>query len=358
MSIIAIAAEPDHTPGGALGPWYDDEKLKEALAARGHKVTIISWEESGIDLFQFDSVFVSTTWNACDHPQEFVKWLDRIESDGRKRLINSRKVIDDGFIKYRYLSVLLDFFGDTVDHGKSGYITPSEFYIDGDPPHKRVKSLNGRVLSDILAELDINSRWRESDIVIKPVISADGKNTFVYNRTGNALSVDEEKRSQFVIKGMKIAQAAFSNLANDRSRGGAILQPYMRGIEEGELSLTFFKRRCSHAIQKPRLFKGDGSTRRRALRLTDLPYKALEFSHDLIAYMDNYYGENEIVRSRIDLIHEDGTPVLCEFECVEPNTNIRIIADQLGTSIADPIFQQYAGVIEARTKFLEAHSIR
>ena len=347
MSAIAIAAESDYTPAGRFGAWYDDENLKAALEARGHRVTVIDWRDSAADLTSFDAVFVSTTWNGCDAPEAFQAWLDRCEADGRPRLINPRRVIDDGFFKYRYLSILTDMFGQEPVPGRSAYVTPSAFFISGDPPDPRVSDLAGRSLADVLAELDRNEQWSRSDIVIKPVISADGKDTFVFNRTGREIRIDDDKRDRFVVGDIDRADEWFRRIAADRDRRGAIVQTYMEGVEQGEYSLTFFNGRCSHAIRKPPLFMGDGSVRRIAVPLGDLPPEIRHFGRRVVEGMIDHYGPGMLVRCRVDLFHQNGLPVLCEFESVDPNTNIKVIADQLGQAEAEAVFDNYAAAIEA-----------
>lgn len=99
MSTIALAAATKYTAGGESGPWYDNQGLKEALEVRGHRAEIISWQDLTIDLLGFDAIFVSSTWDGCADPPAFSAWLDRCERDGRRRLINSRALLDAGFTK-------------------------------------------------------------------------------------------------------------------------------------------------------------------------------------------------------------------------------------------------------------------
>lgn len=54
MYRIAIAAKGEYTPGGGLGPWFDDRLLQAALAARGHHAEIIGWEDRNLNFLRFD----------------------------------------------------------------------------------------------------------------------------------------------------------------------------------------------------------------------------------------------------------------------------------------------------------------
>jgi hypothetical protein len=361
---IAIAVQPgleqpknehelDVWYGNPDKGWYDDKELAKKLIERGHFVRIISWEDRTIDISPFDAVFVSSTWNGCLFPGKYIEWLHAIQEDGRRRAINGLTVLLDHFQKYRYLSLLIEQVDRCDRMPSSGYIVPSRFYIDGPSPHGSVESLQGRTLDDVMAELDRDDPWRHANIVIKPAISADGLDTFVYNRTGTEIALDVDKRRRFEITDPDTARAWFMRIAGDRERGGAIVQPYVRGVERGEYSLTFFNDRCHYAVRKPGLFKGDGMNRRRFIPLDRLPDRLMDFAQLIVDTTIGIYGYGEITRSRVDLFMEDGIPVLCELECVDPNTNIKVLADKTDRNrdencLLNVIFDEYADAVEGR----------
>lgn len=351
MGLIAIAAEAAYTPGGSAGPWFDDQLLRDALESIGHDVTIISWEDPSIDLLQFDAIFVSSTWNGCANPAAFVAWLDACEADGRQRLINDRSVLDAGFVKYRYWRLLEHAFQHDHALRSLGQLTPSRFYSAAASPPDGVETLAGRSLTNLLAALDDDPQWAAANLVIKPVISADGIDTYVYNRFARTIPIDTEKHTQFVLSTAAAAESVFLRLAQESQRGGVLLQPYMSGVEAGEYSLTFLGRRCTHAVQKPKLFKGDGSSRRQVIALERLPGTMFAFAQEIIRWLYDHFGEGAVSRVRVDLFNQDGVPVLCELESVDPNTNIRLVA-QHDSEAAKQIGEIYAAVILARTATL------
>ncbi|NTV63531.1 MAG: hypothetical protein HGA65_08355, partial [Oscillochloris sp.] len=354
---IAIAAEATYTAAGCAGPWPDDQELKAALEARGHRVTIISWEDPTIDLLQFDTIFVSTTWNASAHPAAFSAWLDACASDGRRRLINDYAVLAIGAAKSGYWGLLEAALRQRPALQALGQLTPSRFYSTGESPNPAVEMLAGRGLATILAELAQDAQWADTDLVLKPALSADGHGTFVYNRSGRAIPIDDDKRTQFVVTELAQAEVIFQRLAADVARGGVILQPYMRGVEAGEYSLTFFGPTCVHAVRKPPLFKGDQSQRRQVLNCDQLPTRMRTFAEGVINCMHTHFGAGAISRSRVDLFYQDGVPILCEWECVAPNTNISLVAQQRGAEEAWAIFATYADVIEQRTASNTAYRV-
>lgn len=348
MFRIAIAAEREYTNGGSNGPWYDDQRIQAALMDRGHQVEIIDWEDRRIDPCRFDSIFVSSTWNAWVDPQRYINWLDECEKDNQKRLINDLDVIKAGFVKSRYWKILEQLLESNPDVLGFGSLTPSHFYknFDSSPD-------SGEELSNILAELDRDSMWSQANIVIKPTISADGTDTFVYNRFKREIPIDEEKHAQFVLDSTVEANAIFHRLATNVQREGVILQPYMQGVEKGEFSLTILNRKCTHAIQKPGRFRGDNSRERRFIPLDQLPGHMLCFAERMVGLLDDHFGIGSVSRARVDMFVQDDMPVLSELECVEPNTNIGIVAAH-NERIANDIVQTYANVIETRTAALNS----
>jgi hypothetical protein len=215
-----------------------------------------------------------------------------------------------------------------------------------------ITPLAGRDCAAVLADLDHDPDWAQANLVLKPIISADGVDTFVYNRMGRSIPIDAEKREAFVLETFTQADAVFQRLAADPKRGGVLVQPYMSGVEAGEYSLTFLGGSCTHAVRKPPLFKGDGSARRRVVDRPDLPPRLIAFAEQVLGGMHDHFGADALSRVRIDLFDQDGEPVLCELECADPNTNIRLVAEQRGPAAAQAIFARYATVIADRAAVL------
>lgn len=351
---IAIAAASAYTPLGARGPWFDDQRLHAELTARGHQVEIVGWDDAVHDPLRFDAMYVSSTWNGCAEPMAFVAWLDTCESDGRRRLINDRAVLDAGFVKHRHWRLLERALASSPSLRELGRLTPSRFVVEGpDAGDGGIEPRGGRRLADVLADLDRDPAWASSNVVLKPTVSADGIDTFVYDRIGHAIPVDDAKRDRYVLQSAADADATFVRMANDRARHGALVQPYMQGVEAGEYSLTVLGSRCTHAVQKPPLFKGDGSGRRVFVELERLPGTMLAFAEALVGALVDHFGAGSVSRARVDLFDEGGVPVLCELECVDPNTNLRVVAEH-DASRAEVTVQTYADVIEERAAALAA----
>ncbi|GAB4178131.1 MAG: hypothetical protein Fur005_40300 [Roseiflexaceae bacterium] len=346
MLRIAIAAQASYTAAGEHGPWFDDQQLLEALIARGHTAAIIAWEHPH-DLQQYDAIYVSSTWNDCSDPPRFLEWLAACEQDGHSRLINDRAILELGFAKQRYWQVLTKLLEQHPAIAALGQLIPSRFFLQAAAAGSGFEAVDGRSLAEILAAADHDPLWRQANIVLKPTISADGINTFVYNRQQHTIPIDDAKRAEFVISEMSNANRTFQHLAADQHRQGVLLQPYMTGVEAGEYSLIFLGQQCTHAIQKPKLFKGDGSSRRRMVPLEQIPARMAAFSQQLVAALHATAGIGAISRLRLDLFDQGGIPMLCELECVSPNINLRVIARE-DPSAAAQITERYAETIAAR----------
>ncbi|OJW01983.1 MAG: hypothetical protein BGO52_00430 [Sphingobacteriales bacterium 44-61] len=295
---------------------------------------IVNWNGTN-QWDQYDSIFVCSTWDIPKDPQKFLDWLDK-----RERLINDKAVLIDNVIKSRYLSHLIQIIGE--DYLKGNAITPSLFYSRKGNPVDNIKATGGSSLDDLLGERDNSPLWQGKPVVIKPVISADGIDTCIYNR--NNIPIQLMKDQQHLLQGPE-AQQHFDRLLDRADLRGVILQPYLSGVEQGEYSLIFLAGKFSHAIQKPNGFRQDDSTKRVPVSLASLPTGMIDFCHLLLKVMSQKYRKGSLTRVRVDLFQQGDHFVLCELECTEPNMNLQ----RFSSKEQDSLFQEYASAIKNRT---------
>jgi len=346
---IAIAAYGKYATSQDY--WQDDLWLKSELEQRGHHVNIIDWQDDNIPLTAYQAIFVSSTWNIPVDPGAFERWIDRCESDGVARLINASHALRRGIRKYDYLTDLIDLFGEIIS--RRGSVVPTRFYVKH-MPDVQVRSLQAvseRHFTDIVSELDENDLWRGKSIVTKPVTSADGKNTYLYDRspTGRVLTYYPHD----VLRTPDEALDKFEHVINDPKSNGVILQTYMDGVAEGEYSLTFFGLTLSHAVQKPSGFKADRSLDRRYVEPDQLPSGMFDYARTVIDELERRYGTSSLTRTRVDLFvglseEDERCPIVSEVEFVEPNTNIRIINRDKGEAEREKVVAMFADAIEKR----------
>ena len=360
---IAIVAEGKYANQEI---WQDDAWLRAELRQRGHEVDIIDWRQDAHcnSLTGYDAIFISTTWKFIEDPDDFKSWLENCENDGQKRLINDSKLLMDGIRKYDYL---LDLIAKFHELDCSELIIPTRFFAE-EPTREGITKLSASdaKLDDLLGELYKDPLWRGESIVIKPVTSADGKNTFLYD-----CYYDESKKAKSIVTNypqdvfrkqdpvdVDKINNKFKAILADENSNGVILQVYSEGVEKGEYSLTFFNDELSHAIQKPGGFKADNSLARRYVPKHQLPSDMTDFARFLIDYLKEKYGEGSVTRSRIDLFQGEKGPVLSELEFIEPNTNIRIVELDAGVQERERVISKFADAILARVDQLKANCVR
>jgi len=326
---------------GREHPWFDDQLIAEELRSRSVDVHLVDWRSPAFEPEQYDAIYVSSTWNLRQDPDGFLKWLARCEADGKQRLINDAGVLREGVIKSMYLTAMAEHFGE--EDKPEGSITPSRFFALTPNADRCTRSTNGQSFSILVQALEREAPVWEQDLVIKPIVSADGHDTFTVMRSGSQARVKKEHALT-----MDQAEAAFEKVLHTSGGYGAILQSFQSGIDAGEVSLIYLGGVFSHAIRKPPGFRSSDTSQRKALAPEDLSPQMRDFADAITRWADQRYGTGSVTRARIDLIDGEHGPVLCEFECVEPNTNLRSFDEKARASLV----RGYADALQARISVL------
>lgn len=299
---IAIVTEQEYLEKG----WKEDNVLRiklisllrndEVIFAESN-VLIIDWRDHQINLHGFDAIFISSSWNAVDFPDEFKRWLLKTESDGVVRLINNKEMMFKSLDKKNYFQELSSIL---VDQNLRGGLIPTYFTPSINENNQKI---NLDDIRDFLKSSDYNSK----EIVIKPRISADGK---------------DMSRIRLFNKSNKEIQAELDIAFNKNKirESGGMVQPLIETIESineyGEYQLLFLNGQFSHATVKP---SGFGVLEKKFIKKENLPEHMSEFCQ----FIANYFFEKyKIIRIRIDmLLDTNKKPVLLEAEFIEPNSN-------------------------------------
>ena len=258
---------------------FDEDKLiVAALARRGIEAGLVPWDAEGVDWAGFDLVVVRSTWDYTERLDEFLAWADSVGG----RLRNSPAVLRWNSNK-RYM-------GDLEEAGLA--VVPTRYVAPGDPP----------------PEL-------EGEVVVKPVISAGGRDT---GRFGPGAH-DE-------------ALALLARLG-DAGRE-AMVQPYFAGVDtRDESALVHVAGEFSHGLRKLAVLRPDEVA---PLRDDALGAAEAMYDPDLVRSRDATDEERAVAKrildhvaerfgtvplyARVDLVPgPDGRPVLIELEVVEPN---------------------------------------
>ena len=263
----------------------DDELAITELRHRGFDAQEIPWSRSDVDWSAFDLVIVRTTWDYHLRADEFLDALARIEASGAT-LENPRELIVWNLDK-RYLR-------DLAARGVP--IVPCAWSDDAAP----------RDFASLFATLD------STEIVVKPVVSANAADTFRLHAPLKA-----EQRDQ---------------LTRTFSERAWFAQPFVQSVvDEGEISVFYFDGTLSHAIIK-RPKHGD--------------FRVQEEHGGVIAALplttDVRYAADRVIRAvspapfqaRVDLVRlHDRTLAVMELEMIEPSLYFRTDATAAGNFV-------------------------
>lgn len=333
LAIVACAGKTGHSAH------YDDKSLKAVLTHRGAKVDIIDWKAVSKDkLKKYDGIIVTTTWNLHRYPEEFEAWIESCEEDGRKRLINDKELLQAGIRKDRYLVPLLEQFG--IKDSKEGCIIPSVFVKDGDTNQKYKNKSFLAILEELKKE---NPSIWSGDVVIKPITSADGDNTYRLTTNAGLIAKDNAKCKKFD-NGNKL----FDDILKNKNSNGVIIQPFMKAVEDsGEYQLIFIDGEFTHATLKSKGFKEYG--KRTEVNKDDLPAGMYDFAASVVDFLRRKYAPSVMTRIRVDLFASAKGPILCEAEMVEPNTSLSCLKKDKQTEVVN----KFADAIIVRAFFYQ-----
>lgn len=250
--------------GGLTG---DDAMLAGALDDLGILVKPVVWSE--LPSVECDAVVIRSTWDYHLHCDEFMRALRAAEKSGIT-VWNSPDVVAWNAHK-----------GYLRDLQSAGIpIVPSHWVDKG-------TNLN---LRGIIAQ----TGW--SDVVVKPAVSAGAYRTF---RVSLPVEAPDE--------------ASFSDAVEV---GDVIIQPYLREIGDGELSLIFVEGNFTHAVRK-RPAPGDFRVQAQFGGTTEAVVPDAGVVASARAFL-RVLSETPLY-ARVDGCMVDGAFVLMELELIEPD---------------------------------------
>jgi len=265
IAFVTCEAQPDITTddatiSAALGP----DVLLESLVWGGHEST---WTG-------FDLLVLRSCWDYHLRCDEFLGWLDDVESSGT-RVLNAPSLVSWNARK-TYLRELAR---------RGCEVVPTE-WLDADTLHARGPEA-------VRKRLGANG-WRRA--VLKPMVSASGLHTWT---TGPEVIDDQSEQ---------LAQAAH--------HGDLMLQPFLPEIEaHGEWSIVFFRGEFSHSVlkkAKPGDFRVQSNFGGSSVCM-DAPSGVVSDAKRILDVLPS-----QPVYARIDGIERDGGLVLIEAELIEP----------------------------------------
>lgn len=267
------------TASAARATDEDLAPLEAALRALGVEVSIVDWDDAGVDWARLDMAVLRSCWDYTERYVEFLIWAERISH--LTRLVNPFEVVRWNTDKH-YLAEL---------EAAGVAIVPSRFV---EPDHDA---------ADVLRSF-LDNHADAAELVVKPAIGAGSRDAQRHARE------DVHSAGQHVRRLLDAGRSV-------------LLQPYLDRVDEvGETALIHFNGCYSHAIRKgPLLLRGQGPTD--ALYAPE-QILAREPSADERALAGQVLAALPFpappTYSRVDLIRAaDGRPMLLELELTEPS---------------------------------------
>lgn len=247
-----------------------DDLLIPHFAAKGYTVDVISWRAPDVDWSNYELVIVRSTWDYQDDPQAFTAVLARIEASATV-LANPYALMQWNISKW----YLQDLASDGVT------IIPSRFY----------KGINTEEIALHFQE------FASTEIVIKPLISANSDNTF--RLTPESLTAQADTLN-----------TVFNEL-------DCMVQPFLKSIiSDGEYSLFYFNGQYSHAIKK---VPKQGDFRVQEEHGGQLYTITPDMEQMIAAKKVLAKLPEEALYARVDLVFNEQQWQLMEVELIEPS---------------------------------------
>ncbi|HVO73410.1 MAG TPA: hypothetical protein VMT35_05270 [Ignavibacteriaceae bacterium] len=252
----------------------DDKILAEYLSQKNISVRPVLWDDETVDWQRFDAVILRSMWDYFERPEEFNKWIDKLERLGCK-VLNPLSIVRWNRNK--------NYFDDFSGKGFSL------------PPYVICIRRKNESLKKIMEDKGLRKA------VVKPAVSGGAYNTWI-------TSIDTADADQ----------VRFTELLE---KGDVIIQQFVEEIiTKGELSLVFFNREFSHAFRK-KVKPGDFRVQSQ--------FGGTEEAIDPDDYVLNCSANilnsitGPLLYARVDgVIRDDGEFLLMELELIEPSLSV------------------------------------
>ncbi|MFI8360944.1 RimK family alpha-L-glutamate ligase [Streptomyces sp. NPDC085612] len=261
--------------------------IVEGLLAAGLDARAVAWDAADAQWERYDLAVIRSTWDYAGRLEEFLGWTDAAARV--TRLWNPAATVRWNSDK-RYLLELA---------ARGVPVVPTRFVEPGAP-------------------------WAEEDfeagraVVVKPSVSAGARDTARYE------------------PGQLADAARHVRMLQEQGRT-AMVQPYLRRVEEGERALVFFGGAFSHAIRKGPLLTEPGVVdNARVAHPGVAPYRPTAAELDTArAALAAVPGPDGPLFARVDLaLGAEGEPVVMELELIEPNLFLGTDPHGLGRLVA------------------------
>lgn len=276
----------------------DGKALTTQLQKQGYSTQPVHWTNPDIDWNQFDAAILRSCWNYYRQPHEFQELIDTIEHSNAT-LLNRPDIVRWNLHK-SYLSDLQTANINTI---------PTEVITDTESTElKPILETNG---------------WDEA--VVKPIIGTSAAG--VWKTTKQTATSDQERFENGFRAARRVGDGAAPETDGERlSDRGAIIQPFIPEVGNGELSLVFFNGEYSHAwksIRAPQELGVQPTIDENKPGYTPDP-SVIEFASNVLNTTSTLLDHDpaDMLYARVDCVKRNGDPYLMEVELIEPHLNL------------------------------------
>jgi hypothetical protein len=270
IAVACCRRSDDSTPDD-LYPDRDAAPLRAALMTLGVTSRLVSWDDPGVEWAAFSKVFVSSTWDSVDRPAEYLAWARRVSEVSV--LVNPVSILEWNLDKVHQRD--LEVAGVAVI--PTTWVGPGDAW--GSPP--------------------------ASEFVVKPSVSAGGRNTARY-APGDPAGVAHIRRLQ-------------------EAGQTVMVQEYLSAIDtEGETNLVFVEGAFSHAVhKKPVLRTGQGVVDRPWERMAwtgvvGPTARQLAVAEETMMVVSGLFDGSPLY-GRVDVVDDGfGASLVLEVELIDP----------------------------------------
>lgn len=273
----------------------EDKLLEQTLNKAGFNSQIISWEDKTIDYNEFDCLVLRSVWGYQNNYSEFKRWLLWLKKNNVK-IFNAVDIILNNIRKNMQFEIL-DKHG--IPH------VPTKFIMSVE----KFKNL-------------------DENVVVKPIISGSGENTFKVGGENVNLNTKIEKND---IKGI------FSNMLECEDNG-IMVQPFIPDIKNGEYACVFIGGVNTHNMLR---FPGVFTDKKAPVYLETVPIE-VELLAKKISKIEEFANS---LYMRIDIVYYDNKPIVMEIELAEPDLLIKYVKNE---NLKSKILKRFVEEIERR----------
>lgn len=251
----------------------EDLILQKYLLKDGYNTKIISFED---DYQESDLNIIRSVWGYHHDVERFLKFINN------NKTINNKDLIINNIDKKKQYQILKVNDINTID----------TIFLDNIKEYK----------------------YNGEKIVIKPVISASGDNTFIINNV--------------------------NDLENVKNLNNIMIQPFIDGVNDGEVSVIVIDKKIKYGIKRfPGVFTK--YKKEEYISINDLIKDIINTVNNIILIKEY----KEAVFMRIDFIFDNNCYKVMEVELVDPNLFIETIND---SKLKDEVYKSFVKAIKTR----------